>query len=50
MQETWVWFLDREDPPEKETATYSSIVAWRFPPMEEPGKLQSMGLLELDTT
>ena len=50
MQEIQVWFLGREDPPEKETATYSNIVAWRFPLMEEPGKLQSMGLLESGTT
>jgi len=28
---------------EKETATYSSIFAWRIPGTEEPGRLQSMG-------
>ena len=30
----------------KEMATYSSILAWRIPRMEEPGKLQSMGYTE----
>ena len=35
---------------EKEMATHSSILAWRIPWTEEPGKLQSMGLQELDTT
>ena len=29
---------------EKETATHSSILAWRIPWTEEPGGLQSMGL------
>ena len=43
MQETWVLFLGQEDPLEKEVATCSSILAWRFPWAEEPGGLQSMG-------
>ena len=43
MQETWVRSLGREDPLEKEMATYSSILAWRIPWTEEPGWLQSMG-------
>ena len=43
MQETWVQSLSQEDPLEKEMATYSSILAWRIPWMEEPGGLQSMG-------
>ena len=33
-----------EEPPEEETATHSSILAWRIPWTEEPGGLQSMGL------
>ena len=41
--EIWVQSLGWEDPLEKETATHSSIVAWRIPWMEEPGRLQSMG-------
>ena len=50
MQETWVRFLDWEDPLEKEKATHSSILAWRIPWTEEPGRLQSMGSQELDMT
>ena len=50
MQETWVRFLDWEDPLEKEMATHSSILAWRIPWAEQPGRLQSMGSQELDTT
>ena len=45
MRETWVRSLDQEDPPEKEMATHSSILAWRIPWTEEPGQLQSMGSL-----
>ena len=33
----------REDLLEKEMATYSSILAWKIPWMEDPGRLQSMG-------
>ena len=43
VQETWVWTLGREDPLEKGMATHSSILAWRSPWMEEPGRLQSTG-------
>ena len=43
MQETWVRSLGREDPLEKEMATHSSILAWRIPWTEEPGRLQSTG-------
>ena len=38
MQETWVLFLCQEDPLEKEMATYSSILVWRIPWTEEPGR------------
>ena len=31
MQETWVWYLDWEDPLEEGIATHSSILAWRIP-------------------
>ena len=44
MRETWVRSLSLEDPLEKEMATHSSILAWRIPWREEPGRLQSMGL------
>ena len=40
--------LGWEDPLEKGLATHSSIVAWRIPWTEEPGRLQSMGFKELD--
>ena len=43
MQETWVQSLGQEDPLEKEMATHSSILAWRIPWTEEPGRLQAMG-------
>ena len=43
MQEAWVQSLGQEDPLEKELATYSGILAWKFPWTEEPGGLQSMG-------
>ena len=42
-QEMWVQFLGREDPLEQKMATQSSILAWRIPWTEEPGRLHSMG-------
>ena len=50
MWETWVRSLGQEDPLEKETATHSSILAWRIPWKEEPGGLQSTGHKQPDTT
>ena len=50
LQETWVRSQGREDPLEKDTATHSSILAWRIPWTEEPGGLQSIGSKELYTT
>ena len=43
MRETWVWSLGREDPLEEEMATHPSILVWRIPWTEEPGRLESMG-------
>ena len=43
MQETRVQSLGQEDPLEKEMATHSSVLAWKIPQTEEPGRLQSMG-------
>ena len=43
MQETWVQSLGWEDLLEKEMATHSSILVWKIPWTEEPGRLQSMG-------
>ena len=42
MQETQVQSLGQEDLLEKEMATHSSILAWKIPWVEEPGRLQSM--------
>ena len=42
MHETAVQSLRREDPLENEMATHSSILAWKIPWTEEPGRLQSM--------
>ena len=39
VQETWVQFLDWEDPLEEGMATDSSILAWRIPWLEESGGL-----------
>ena len=44
MCEIWVQSLGWEDTLEKGMATYSSILAWRIPWIEEPGGLQSMGV------
>ena len=44
MQESEVRSLGQEDPLEKGMATGSSILAWRIPWTEEPGRLQSMEL------
>ena len=42
--ETWVRSLGQEDPLEKEMATHSSILAWKVPWTEEPGRLQFIWL------
>ena len=44
IRETGVQSLGWEDPLEKAMATHSSILAWRIPWTEEPGRLKSMGL------
>ena len=43
MWEMQVLSLGQEDPLEERTATHSSILDWRIPWTEEPGRLQSMG-------
>ena len=50
MQKTWVCSLGQEDPLEKRTVTHSSILAWRIPQREEPGRLQIIGSQVQDTT
>ena len=42
--------MDQEDLLEKEMATHSSTLSWKMPWMEDPGRLQSMGRKESDTT
>ena len=49
-QKTQVQSLGWEDPLEMEIVTQSSILAWRIPLTEEPGRVQSMGSQESDTT
>ena len=44
MRETQVRSLGREDSLENEMATHSSILAWKIPWIEEPGRLLSMRL------
>ena len=44
MLGTQVRSLGREDPLEKVMAPHSSILAWKIPWTEKPGRLQSMGL------
>ena len=39
VRETWVRYLSWEDPLEESMATHSSILAWRIPWIEEPGRL-----------
>ena len=43
MQEIWVQSLGQEDPLEEGMATHSSMLTWRNPGKEEPGRLQFMG-------
>ena len=48
-QEMWVRSLAQEDPLEEGMATHSSILAWKIPWTEEPGRLQSMGVTKSRT-
>ena len=50
MWETWVRSLGWEDPLKKGMVTHSSILAWKIPWRENPGRLQSMGHKESDMT
>ena len=47
MWETQFQSLGGEDPLGKEMAPHSSILAWKIPWTEEPGRLQSMGSLRV---
>ena len=50
MWKTQVRSLGREDLLEKEMAIQSSIIAWKIPWTEDPGRLQSIGRKKSDTT
>ena len=50
MPETLIRSVGWKDYLEKEVTPHSSTVAWKIPWMEEPGRLQSMGLKESDRT
>ena len=43
IREMWVKSLNWKDPLEKEIATHSSILAWKIPWVEEPGRLLGVG-------
>ena len=47
MQETWIRSLGWKDPLEKAVAPPTSTLAWKIPWMDEPDRLQSMGLLRV---
>ena len=49
MGETRVRSLGRKDPLEKETATHSSILAWKIPWTDQLGRLQAIGAAESRT-
>ena len=49
-QEMWVRSMGQEDPLEEEMAIHSSILAWKNPMTEEPGRPQSTGSNESDST
>ena len=49
MQETRVSSLGQEDSLEKEMVTHASILAWRIPWREEPGRIQSVLLQKSQT-
>ena len=49
MKEIWVWSPGGEDTLEKEMVTQSSILAWRIPWTEGPGRLQPMGVAKSQT-
>ena len=50
MPKKRIWSRHWEDPLEEEMATHSSILAWEMPWTDEPGRLQCLGLKELDMT
>ena len=49
MRETWVQSLGWEDLLEKEMATHSSILTWKIPWTEEPGRFTVHGVTKSRT-
>ena len=49
VQETQVRSLGQEDPLEKEMANHSSILAWKIPWTEEPGRAVVHGVTRRNT-
>ena len=49
VQEMWIWSLGGEETLEEGMSTQASILAWRIPWTEEPGRLQSIGLQRVNT-
>ena len=47
-KETWVWSLGQEDSLDQEMASHSSILAWKVPWTEKPGRLHPMGSQGVD--
>ena len=45
MEEMWIQSLGQEDHLEEGMATHSSILAWKIPWTEEPGRLQATLML-----
>ena len=43
LWKSWIQSLGRADPLEKKMETHSSILAWKIPWIEQPGRLQSVG-------
>ena len=48
MKEIQVQSLGLEDPLQQEMETHSSVLAWKIPWIEEPGRLQYMGLQRVE--
>ena len=49
MQETWVQSLGQEDHLEEEMTTPSSVLAWKIPWTEEPGRLHTVHGVEKES-
>ena len=49
-QENWIQSLDQEDPLKGEVATQSSVLAWKIPWTDEPGRYSPWGRKESDAT